>query len=373
MKTKNLIIIALFAGFVLSSFSMPAVSAAPENQEQQKQKAQEPKPEVVIIPPEVKTVLNEGITSREVRLDIPFTFIWHSYLPARQNVHAIFFFKLKNADLGFVPVPEATELPEAVTEEKKEEAVPPETEKGPAMLQAGVHVFLQFNRVADNAPQEVIKEVYIPINLQVEAKDYDPDQDVNYSIGYPLPAGDYLLSMAVASLDLEKIGTQYFDFSLPDAFTFTDKIDTSPIFFIKDIRRMEAVETRAEVHKGFFTYSVLQIEPNIENIISARDNLDIFFFIYGAVPGQDGKHNIDVNYEVFKGEEKIVKYAPAHYETPLVSQPLPLKRTVVIKSETEEEKREQKDLDPGKYTLQIQAKDNNSELSVQKNVEFEIK
>ncbi len=372
MKTKNLIIIALFAGFVLSSFSMPAVPVAPVNQEQQEQETQEPKPEVVIIPEKVKTVLNEGMTSREVRLDIPFTFIWHSYLPARQNVHAIFFFKLKNADLGFVPVPEPIELPEGVTEEKKEEAVQPETEKGPAMLQASAHVFLQFNRMADNTPQEVVKEVYIPINLQVEAKNYDPDQAVKYSIGYPLPAGDYLLSMAVASLNLERIGTQYFDFSLPDAFTFTDKIDTSPIFFIKDIRRMEAVETRAEVHKDFFTYSVLQIEPNIGNVFSERDNLDTFFFIYGAVPGQDGKQNIDITYEVFRGEEKIVKYAPAHYDSPLISQPLPLKRTVVIKSETEEEKKEQKDIEPGKYTLQIQIEDKNSALSVQKNVEFEI-
>jgi hypothetical protein len=76
---------------------------------------------------------------------------------------------------------------------------------------------------------------------------------------------------------------------------------------------------------------------------------------------------------VFQGEEKIVKYAPAHYDTPLVSQPLPLKKTVVIKSETEEEKREQKDLEPGKYTLQIQIEDKNADLRVQKNVEFEIK
>lgn len=366
MKTKKLIITALLAGFVLSSFAIPAVAAAAMNQEEQKS-------DVVIIPDKVKSLFKEGVNTREARLDIPFSFAWHSFLPARQNVHCVFFFKLKNADLGFVPIPQAVELTEEVPEKKKEEeTTEPEAEAVPALLQASGHVFLQFTHMKDNTPQEVIKEVYIPINFQLEGKDYDPEKEEFYSIAYPLPAGDYLLSIAVTSLDLEKIGTQYFEFSLPDAFSFTDKIDTTPVFFIKNIQRMQAAETRAEVHKDFFTYSVLQIEPNIGNIFSERDNLDIFFFIYGAVPAQAGKHDIDVTYEVYQGEEIIVKYAPAHYDAPLVSQPLPLKKTVVIKSEAEGEKKEQRDLEAGRYTLQIEIKDKVSDRSVKKSVDFEI-
>jgi len=367
MKTKNLIIIALFAGFVLTSLSMSAL-AARMSQEQEKQ---EQAADVVIIPEKVKSIFKEGINTREALLDIPFSMAWHSYLPARQNVHCVFFFKMKNADLGFVPVPQAIEITEEEPKEKKEEAA--EAEEVPALLQASGHVFLQFSRMENNIPQEVMKEVYIPINFQIEGKDYDPEKEEFYSASYPLPAGDYLLSMAVASLDLERIGTQYFEFSLPDAFAFTDKIDTTPIFFIKNIRRMEVAETRAEVHKDFFTYSVLQIEPNVANIFSMRDNLDIFFFVYGVVPGEGGKHDIDVGYEVYKGEEKVIRYATAHYDAPLISQPLPLKKTVVIKSEAEGEKKEQRDLEAGQYTLQVKIDDKVSGKSIKKSVDFEVK
>ncbi len=370
MKTKNLIIIALFAGLVLTSLSMSAVAATIMNQEQEKQ---EQETDIVIIPEKVQSIFKEGINTREARLDVPFSFAWHAYLPARQNVHCVFFFKLKNADLGFVPVPQAVEITEEVPEEKKEEAAEPEVEEVPALLQASGHVFLQFSRMENNAPQEVVKEVYIPINLQIEGKDYDPEKEELYSTSYPLFPGDYLLSMAVASLDLERVGTQYFEFSLPDAAAFTDKIDTTPIFFIKNIRRMEVAETRAEVHKNFFTYSVLQIEPNVENSFSMRENLDIFFFVYGVVPGETGKHDIDVSYEVYKGEEKVIQYATAHYDAPLISQPLPLKKTIVIKSESEGEKKEQRDLEAGQYTLQVQIDDKISGKSIKKSLDFEVK
>jgi len=365
MKAKNLIITALFAGIVLMSFALPAAAAARMNQEEQKS-------DVVIIPDKVKSIFKEGINTRETLMQIPFSFAWHSFLPARQNIHSIFFFKLKNADLGFVPVPQAVDITEEAPEKKKEETAQPEAQEVPALLQASGHAFLQFTRIENNSPQEVVKEVYIPINLQVEGKDYDPEKEELYSASYPLPAGDYLLAMAVSSLDLERIGTQYFEFSLPDAFSFTDKIDTTPVFFIKNIRRMQEAETRAEVHKDFFTYSVLQIEPNIEKTFSKRDNLDIFFFIYGVVPDQAGKHDINVTYEVYQGEEIVIKYAIAHYDAPLVSQPLPLKKTVVIKSEAEGEKKEQRDLEAGQYTLQVQIDDKVSGKSIKKSVDFEI-
>ena len=45
---------------------------------------------------------------------------------------------------------------------------------------------------------------------------------------------------------------------------------------------MEAVEHRTVVHRGFFTYSVLKVVPNLENIVPAGQNLDIFFFIFGT-------------------------------------------------------------------------------------------
>lgn len=368
MKIKHLIIPALLLLFILLSISSPCLASKKNKQEEKGQES-----DIILIPEKVKSIFNEGIKTREARLDIPFSIIWHIYLPAQQNLHSIFFFKAKNADLGFSPLTPAEETPEKKEEKEKEKTPPPETETAPTILQASGHVFIQFNRLENNIPKEVVKEVYIPINLEAESTSYKPDKEELYSTAYPLPAGNYLLAMAIASLDLEKIGTQYFEFSLPDPLSYIEELGTTPIFFVREIKRVLSPETTVEVHKDLFTYSVLQIRPNIENLFSVGENLDLFFFIFGAMAAEGGKYNIDVSYEVFKGEEKVIRYETAHYDAPIVSQPLPMKKTVVIKSEEEGEKKEQRDLEPGKFTLHISIEDKVSGNSVKKSVDFEVK
>jgi len=341
----------------MSFISAPSLAFLNKNQEKKEQEA-----DVIIIPEKVKSVFEEGMKTRESRLDIHFSIVWHTFLPAQQNLHCVFYFKVKNAELGFLPVTPA--------EKEEEETSPPETETPTAQLQTSGHVFLQFNRLEDDIPQEIVREVYIPLKLVVDSGTYEPDKEEIYSTGYPVPSGNYLLSMAIASKDLGKIGTQYYEFSLPDIVT-PEEMMTTPIFFIREIKRMPSPETTAEAHKDFFTYSVLQITPKIENIFSAGENLDIFFFVFGATAGEEGKFNIDVNYEITKGEEKVIRYQTAHYESPIVSQPLPLKKTVLIKSE-EGEKKEQRDLEAGNYTLHISIEDKVTGISMTKSVDIEV-
>jgi len=359
MKIKRLPIPALLVLFIVSFLSTPGSAFIKKDQEKKEQEAN-----VIIIPDRVKSIFEEGMTTREARLDIPFSVIWNIYLPAQQNLHCVFYFKVKNADLGFFPVPPAEE------EKKEEKTSPAETETPTAQLQASGHVFLQFNRLETDMPQEVVREVYIPLKLKLDSEAYEPDKEEIYSTGYPIPSGNYLLSMAIASEDLGKIGTQYYEFSLPDVLS-PEEMMTTPIFFIREIKRMPTPEMTAEVHKEFFTYSVLQITPKVENIFSAGENLDIFFFVFGATAGEEGKFDIDVNYEVTKGEETVIRYQTAHYEAPIVSQPLPMKKTVLIKSE-EGERKEQRDLEAGTYTLHITIEDKITGSSVKKSVDIEV-
>ncbi len=359
MKIIRFITPVLLMLFIMSSISSSGLALLDTSQEEKEQE-----PEVLIIPDKVKSAFEEGMKTREARLDIPFSILRHMYLPAQQNLHCIFYFKVKNADLDFLPVIPAEE------EKQEEKTPPPETETPTAQLQASGHVFLQFTRVYDNMPREVFKEVYIPLNLTVDSTTYDPDKEELYSTGYPIPSGNYLLSMAITSKDLNRIGTQYYEFSLPDTVSLEEMI-TTPIFFVRGIKRMPAPEMTAEIHKEFFTYSVLQITPKFENIFAAGENLDIFFFIFGATPGEEGKFNLDVTYEVAKGEEKVIRYQTAHYEAPIVSQPLPMKQTVLIKSE-EGERKEQRDLAAGNYTLHINIEDKVTGNSIEKAVDFEV-
>ncbi|MGD2295672.1 MAG: hypothetical protein PVF22_07525 [Candidatus Aminicenantes bacterium] len=366
MKLKKLIIPVLVFGLIVGSLSTPGFAA----QKNTKQKAQEKEKE--FIPKEVKSILKEGMDNRTLRTDIPFDIFKFLYLPTRtmENLHSIFFFTCKNADLGFK---DASSLTAALDEqkEKKEESAFDAT---PAQLAANNNLFLYFKQLDGKYE----KEVYVPFPLQVEGSTYDAEKEKYYTFGYPLPAGDYLLGVAITSLDLQKIGTQYYEFSLPNPVAFKNELETTPIFFASSMNRMSAVEMQTEVHQGFFTYSVLQVEPNLEHAFPPGANLDVFFFIFGAQPTPDdpNKVDIEINFSILKGEETAVRWAPQKYEHPIVSQPLPMKKTVIIKTTDAEgktsERKDTRDLDPGAYTFSMEIKDNLSGKSVTKTVEISV-
>jgi len=353
MKRKGLIITVLISGIIFCAFSAPLSFS----QEEQRT--------TVIIPPQVKTVFQEGTPSREARLDIPFQVTNNLFLPAgQQNLHAIIIFKIKNVDLGFAP-------PAVIPEVEVQEEQP-----APANLISESYVFLQFNKLENDGPGELVKEVYIPMRVEEDSASYDPEQEGMYTTGYPLPPGSYLLSMAVTSRDFQKIGTQYLDIVLPDPLSYADTIETTPIIFAKNIKQVATPETTAEIHEDFFSYSILQIEPNLDQIFNPQDNLDIFFFIFGSQVNPQGQSDIEVHYEVFQGEEVVINYAIQKYDSPLVSQPLPMKKTVLVrttKGTETSETREQRNLEAGSYTLSITIKDNISTKTVKKTLDFEVR
>ncbi len=356
MKTKTFTCTILFAGLILSFVLAPCLTAQ-EGQEKKQADA-------VYIPKEVKEVFEAGMDSREARLDIPFTIFKHLYLPARQNVHTVFFFKVKNADLGFAPLTPVGGVPEKKEAEAAEEPATPQ-------LQSKAHCFLQFNQLDG----DYVKEIYIPVQLQEDGSSYNPEEEGIYTTGYPLPPGKYLLSMAITSFELEKIGTQYFEFTLPNPAIPTEILETTPIFFAKQLNRMSSAEMKAEIHKDYFTYAVLQITPNLDNSFKKGDNLDIFFFIIGAQPNEANQFDIDATYSVMKEDEAVIKFAGTKYDAPIVSQPLPLKKTVVIQTQEGDqmsEKKEQKDLEPGAYELKIELKCNISGKTVTKSIDFTV-
>ncbi len=368
----------LCLGLVLSVF-LSAGFAIQKDQKDKDKKEGKPE-EKIFIPKEIKAVLEQGLAARQPRLDIPFTIFKQYYLPAQNAIHSIFFFKAKNVDLGFAPAPQSPAPAPAQTEKEKEPQATPEAQAQPAGLQARLNVFLQFLLEENNAPPKIAREAFVPVALQADNASYDPEKEEWYTVGYTLLPGKYILAMAITSLDLKKIGTVYYEFSLPDSRAFTQSLDTTPIFFVKQITKLEAPETRALVHKGLFTYSVLRMEPNLDNVFKAGDNLDIFFFIFGAKPveakpgeqTQQPQYNIEVSYEVKQGDKAAVRYEPALYTFPLISHALPMKQTVLIKTD-KEEKREQRDLPAGKYTLSLKITDKVSGLTIDKTIDFEVK
>lgn len=328
----------------------------------QEEKAQ-PKP----IPDEVKNVLMQGMESREARMDIPFSITDYYYLPASQNLFFILLFNAKNADLGYTP------LAPIQTEEKQEQQA--FVEKSPEVLQSRFDVFLLFNQIDG----EYTKEVFIPAGFQVNQNAYDPEKEEMYSTGYILPPGKYLLAMAIAQNNYQKIGTQYFEFELKDPVNLGDTLEVAPVFFIDDTQKMEQAENRTYVHKGFFTYSILKFKPVLNNTFNPGDSSEIFFYVMGGSPNPNTqRYDYTVNYQVLKEgqEEPLIRFAEGTYDSPIIPQPLKFERTILIQKkkgdEVIEEKQETRDLEPGQYILRLDIKDNVSGKTVTKDVVINI-
>ncbi len=358
MKLKSFNIFVLIFGLAIGTLSIPNLNAQVQDPQQVAEElARE------FIPAEILAIIKSGLDTRTPNTGIPFDLFKFLYLPAQQNMHGIFFFKCKNVDLDFQGVGQA-----AAAEEKEVSAF----ESTPTQLISRNNIFLYFKQL--NGDYE--KQVYIPFNQKADGLTYSPEEEAYYSIGYPLPPGDYVLGMAIASPDHQKVGTQYYEFSLPNEASFTE-IDITPVFFVNRMNQMDAVETQTEVHKGFFTYSLYQMEPNVEHVFSPGDNLDIFFYIFGIQANAEGKYDIEINYSITQGEQAAIRYATTKYEYPIISQPLPMKKTVIVKTKdaegTEIETRETRDLESGTYTFSMEIKDNLSGKSVTKSVEIEVR
>jgi len=259
--------------------------------------------------------------------------------------------------------PETKEGEVEVLYEEQEEAKTYElTEEDAAskMLFSDLDVFLRFYKMEKGKAKGIFKEIYIPYLLEAEREGFNREEENLYSICNALPPGDYLLALAFASTDLSDIGTTYIEFSLPDPLSFQRRLEASPVFFVKSLQRISSPETEIKVHKNCFYYSVLKIKPKLENIFHQGETPDIFYFIYGSRPNQEKKFNIEIDYKVKKGKEDVIKYATQTYSSPFISHPLPLKIG-------------EKYLEPGQYTLEIKIKDKISNLSLKKDITFEVK
>jgi hypothetical protein len=351
-------------------------------------KKPEAKPqEKIFIPKEVKAIMQEGLATRQGRQDIPVTLFKNLYFPTPSvNVQAEFFFRVANESLGFAAptaAPAAAPAPGQKPKEKQP-APPPAAEQEPAgTLVANVNVFLQFLQLNDGGEASIYKEVYIPVSLQAQSAAYDPQKVEWYSVGYILPPGKYTLAMAMTSKDLKKVGVSYLDFSLPTPDTYQSSLMTTPIFFIEKMEQMQAPETRVTIHQGMFTYSVLQFTPSIDNVLKVGEQVEVFFYVFGAKPkgadqpqpGQQPVYDVAVDYEVQKEDgSAAIKWAQQAYVSPVIDQPLPLKQTVKITDAKGENARtEQRDLAAGKYVMVIKIKDNVSGLTTEQKFPFELK
>jgi len=385
MKAPRIVVVALVIVIALS-FITGFTQAAP-GQKQEARKPDTKQPQREVLPKEIKAAIQEGLATRQGRQDIPFTIFRSQILPVQGGMHTVLFFRAKNSDFGYAaPVPAA---PGA----KNQPAQPAAPAAG--VLEARLALAIELFQPDGTGALKSGREYTVPMTLQTDAATYDPNKEEWYSVGLQLPFGKYTAAMVICpidpkkgTVDIKKIGISYYDVVLPGPETYAGALETTPVLLVRSMESMPTYEQRPTVHRGLFTYSVLQVVPNIDNVVTADDKgqIEAIFFILGAKPKeepaqmqslptqqqaqpQQPKYEIEINYEVQKEDgSTAVKWQSQNYPSPLVDQTLPLKKTTKTGDKTEV-----KDLEPGKYSLVLKILDKVSELKLEKKVPFEVK
>jgi hypothetical protein len=376
MNASRFAAVGLALAFAASLVTGWAQTTPPQKQEPAKPAPKQPQKE--ILPKEIKAIIQEGLATRQGRHDIPFSIFKNLVFPVPGGMNAIVFFKAKNADLGYA-VPVAS----APTGKNQPPAAAPT-----GVLEAHFAVALEYFQTDETGAQKVVREAGFPVTLQTDSAGYDPNKEDWYSLGYPLPYGKYTVALLLSPLDpkkhtpdLKKVGVAYADLDLPGPETFQNAIDVTPLFFARTIEQMPAYEARPIIHRGVFTYSILKITPNIDNVVTAGENaqIEVFFFVLGAKPKPEPAgqaqpssqpvNDLEINFEVHKEDgTPVIKWQTQSYPSSLIDQALPLKRTLKTGDKTEV-----KGLEPGKYSLVLKITDKVSALTVEKKFPFEVK
>lgn len=345
MRTKKFIVFSLVLVLALS-LTTSFAQAEPQKKEQKKdQKVKS------FIPQNIKTILEQGLPTRQVKTDVPFQFSGFYVLPAKGAYVCIFATKIKNADLDYTQPIDNLEI-----------------------YKSDIDAFLQFYQVAGETPKLLIEHA-AESSFTIPAADYQPEGESYYYLGFPLQAGKYVMAVALVEKTTKKMGTAYYDFEIPDLeqAAQANKLETSSLFLAKDIQQMESPENYPNFHKDYFSWIMIKVYPFAENKLKPHDQVTLLFMIYGANRDENQKADIEVNFDLRKDSNKIVTFSPMKYESTFIEQiiPVPATKRLQIKDE-KGERIEDQPLEAGTYELVLNVKDNKSGLTLEKRIPFEL-
>lgn len=332
-----------------------------------------------IIPERVRSLLQEGLVAKKGLQDIPVRVVRYLCFPEQNDIRAVFFLDIKNSDLSnsrFGSPPAMA--PTAGEQGSDSQTTMPQEE---AKIRTDFNLYVQVIQPKKRQNPRILDEIQVPAITEAESSSDDLEREEEYCFGLRLAPGKYLLALAVTSLDFQKIGTTYFECMLdltPPTGQFgypsrtIEGIEMTRALFVKKIERMESPETQTVLHKGYFTYSVLRIFPKFDDVINIDEDLDVLFYVMGARPNRQGQVEILVSYTVRnKNYDIVINLGTQRYQYPLISQQLPLKQTLIVKTEAGETKAEKR-LPAGDYLLYFFIFDKVKSMSIERWVGFRV-
>lgn len=347
MKLKKFFALSLVLILALT-LAFNLAQAQPQKKDQKKEQKQKS-----TLPTDVKAMLERGLANRQVKPDLPFSFNGHYILPAKGIYIAIFVTRIKNADLEY------TQSQSISSGES---------------FQTEADIFFQIYQ-NDGATPKLMTENKAYSQFAIQASDYNPEGESYYYLGYPLPAGKYILAAALGNRKTKKIGSTYYEFEIPryeDAYR-NGQLDTTSLLLLKNYEQLDTPENFPNFHKDYFGWMILKAYPYTEMKFKPNEQPTLMFMIYGTKFNENQKTSVEINFDIRQGDTKIVAFTPMTYDSPFIEQPIPIPAAKQVKvTDDKGERIESRPLEAGGYELVIKIKDNLGGTSLEKRIPFEL-
>src|SRR5690348_18212517 len=178
-----------------------------------------------------------------------------------------------------------------------------------------------------------------------------------YQKAVPLRPGLYRLDLVIKDVQSGNVGvvnTRLAVHQYEDA-----KLDSSSLILADEIERVPAKQVGA----GQFVLGSSKVRPRLEGDFTTADKLGIYMQVYNLKPDEK-THKSDATFEyvVKKGAQEIFKHSETTADMKQTGDQVTIERLLPLAS-----------FSPGKYTLEVSAKDSLSNQSITRTAEFTVK
>ena len=178
-----------------------------------------------------------------------------------------------------------------------------------------------------------------------------------YQKAIPLRPGLYRLDLVIKDVQSGNVGVVNTRLAVPRY--ADDKLDASTLILADQLEHVPA----KQIGSGQFVLGSTKVRPRLENDFTTADRLGIYLQVYNLKPDETThKSNATFEYTVKKGAQQVLQFKETSAEMKQTGDQVTIERWLPLAS-----------LTPGKYTIEIDAKDGISNQSISKTADFTVR
>jgi len=178
-----------------------------------------------------------------------------------------------------------------------------------------------------------------------------------YQKAIPLRPGLYRLDIVIKDVQSGNVGVVNTRLAVPRY--ADDKLDASTLILADQLEHVPA----KQIGSGQFVLGSTKVRPRIESDFTTADRLGIYLQVYNLKPDETThKSSATFEYTVKKGAQQVLQFKETSAEMKQTGDQVTIERWLPLAS-----------LPPGKYTLEIDAKDGISNQSISKSADFTVR